>query len=219
MSADSLLDLPPYRLTFGSARTGDRVPVIETGGRTYWLASRYDPARDVEQFSAQLSPDAGDLLILAGGGPAVLRAVLARPGAFWIAYVEPIPELRDDAYPADPRLVVHRTTDELFEWLNSLGVETLRRYQLVVYPPLKAPFGDYLKGLAAATQAAFDKRISSIQTLLAVGELAVSNLIVNLPAFSRMAPVRRLFSAARHRRSCSENGIGGQVSRARLPTD
>ncbi len=55
-------------ITVTDSRAGEPVPEVSAGGRTFYLHSRYEPAREAERFIAEIDTSAFNLFIVFGFG-------------------------------------------------------------------------------------------------------------------------------------------------------
>lgn len=187
-------ELPSYRFHLETAKNGEPVPVLEVGGQTCVIGSRYDPGKEAERFAASLGVSDRDLIILLGGGSRVAAAILKLDPQFSLAYLEPVPEMRADAPAQDSRFHYLKTPADLFSLIQTIGIEDISRFRFAVHPSLKRPFSGYLDWVSRKAQEVFEERISGMATLAGVGDLVVKNILSNLARFSRMAPVRNIIS-------------------------
>lgn len=194
--------IPPYRIRIENARNGETVPVIEMGGQTFAVGSRYEPSKDATRFAERLDVLDRDLVVLVGGGAHTAEALLKTGNSFYLAYLEPFPELHADLSGRDSRLHSFTSPDELIEHIRSMGIDDLSRFRFVLHPSLARPLRDYAAAVSRAARQAFEETISGALTLAAVGDLIIKNILENLSAFGSMKPVQALFASSEGSVAC-----------------
>ncbi len=194
--------LPSYRLTMEMTRSGQSVPVIDCGGRRYWLESQYDPDRDAMRSAEAMALLDGECVALMGGGVRLIRTILAARTGFQLIYYEPFPELRQAATPADPRLTIVDSAEALCQHVRDLDLLSVIRFRGVLAPALKPILSGYAAAVFELARREFNDRVSEVQTYLAIGELIVTNIVTQIPRLGRMSTLKSWISGSKAARVC-----------------